>query len=128
MLTKVRVARPLLRRVLIVLTSAAGVGAMLYMQGRFDRGDQQSALALARSYRSPSGRSLPEVIAAQHPGGAEPEWSARTESSCFGHERVRAEVTTPTGKTSYEFLVDINGPSIHPGGPAGERILAELNR
>jgi hypothetical protein len=123
-----RAPRPLLRRILIIATSAAGAGAMLYMQGRFDRGDRESALALARNYRSPSGRSLPELIAAEHPG-AEPQWTARTESSCFGHERVRADVTTAEGgHTAYEFLIDINGPSIHPGSPSGERIVTELNR
>jgi hypothetical protein len=112
----------------MVLTSAAGAGAMLYMQARFDRSDQRAAIEVARSYRSSKGRSLSEAIAAEQLASAEPEWTARTESSCFGHERVRAEVSTPQGKASYEFLVDINGPSIHPGSESGHRILEQVNR
>lgn len=110
------------------MTGVSGAGAMLYMQARFDHSDQAAALNLVRTYRSPAGRTLAEAIAAHHPGSPEPRWTAHTESACFGHERVRAEVTTPDGsQATYDFLIDINGPSIHPGSPAGQGILAELN-
>jgi hypothetical protein len=116
------------RKVLgLVVTSAIAAGALLYFQGRFDAGDERSALALVQGYHSKGGRTLPDVIAELNPGSMPPIWSANTESACFQHERVRAEITTPKlDVLRYEFLVDINGPSIHPGNDNGHRALEAL--
>ena len=115
------------RNILMVLTSALAAGSMLYLQARFNAGDEKNALVLVQAYRAQSGRSLPEVIA-ERSGGATPEWSTATESSCFQHERVRALVTTDAGVTTYDFVVDINGPSIHPGNENGQRALEALGK
>jgi len=109
----------------MVLTSALAAGSILYLQGRFNAGDERNALALVREYRAKSGRSLPEVLE-ESSGNVKPEWSTATESSCFQHERVRAEVATDAGVVTYDFLVDINGPSIHPGNENGKRALEAL--
>jgi hypothetical protein len=42
------------------------------------------------------------------------------------HERVRAQITTDAGVVTYDFVVDINGPSIHPGNENGKRALEAL--
>jgi hypothetical protein len=109
----------------MVLTSAFAAGTMLYLQARFNAADEKNALAVVREYRASSGRSLPEVIA-ERSGGTVPEWSTATDSSCFQHERVRAQVVTDGGVESYDFVVDINGPSIHPGNENGQRALEAL--
>lgn len=115
------------RNVTMVLTSALAAGSILYLQARFNAGDERNALALVQTYRAKSGRSLPEVIAEENQGNA-PEWSTATESSCFQHERVRAQVGGDAGVTTYDFVVDINGPSIHPGNEEGKRALEALDR
>lgn len=109
----------------MVLTSALAAGSILYLQGRFNAGDEKNALVVVQTYRSKAGRSLPEVIAVEN-GGVIADWSTSTESSCFQHERVRALVTGAKGVVSYDFVVDINGPSIHPGNENGRRALEAL--
>ena len=113
------------RNILLVLTSALAAGSILYLQARFNASDEKNALVLVQEYRAHSGRSLPEVIK-DSSGGKPPEWSTATESSCFQHERVRAQVITDQGVMIYDFVVDINGPSIHPGNENGKRALEAL--
>jgi len=120
------VASILVRNIGMVLTSALAAGTILYVQARFNAADEHSALSVVQSYRARSGRSLPEVIGEGRPGAPPPEWSTATESSCMQHERVRAQVTTDAGITTYDFVVDINGPSIHPGNENGQRALEAL--
>ena len=148
-------ASPLFRNIGMVMTSALAAGTILYVQARFNAADEHNALTVVQSYRAHSGRSLPEVIgdgqqgappcggSAPAPTGASPEWahpaalpgpgcrppaewSTATESSCMQHERVRATVTTDAGIVTYDFVVDINGPSIHPGNENGRRALEAL--
>jgi hypothetical protein len=111
--------------ILMLLTSVLAAFSILYLQARFNAGDEKSALALVQQYRAHSGRSLPEVIA-EASAGTPADWSTATESSCFQHERVRAQVATDAGVVSYDFVVDINGPSIHPGNENGRRALEAL--
>lgn len=117
---------PLTRNIALVATSALAAASILYLQARFNAGDERNALAIVENYRARSGRSLPEVIAAENPGAAPPVWSTATESSCFQHERVRAQVTAEGATKSYDFVVDINGPSIHPGNENGQHALEAL--
>jgi hypothetical protein len=109
----------------MVLTSALAAGSILYLQGRFNAGDERSALVVVQTYRSKAGRSLPDVITAEN-AGAVLDWSTSTESSCFQHERVRALAAGEKGIVTYDFVVDINGPSIHPGNENGRRALEAL--
>jgi hypothetical protein len=111
----------------MVLTSALAAASILYLQGRFNAGDERNALVLVQTYRAKTGRSLPDVIGEKSPGAAT-DWSTTTESSCFQHERVRARVATDAGIDSYDFVVDINGPSIHPGNENGRRALEALGK
>jgi hypothetical protein len=108
----------------MIATCAAAAAALLYLQGRFSAGDEKSALALVQAYRAKSGRSLPEIVAQGNAGAV--QWSATTESACFEHERVRASVNGENGVVTYDFLVDLNGPSIHPGNENGRRALEAL--
>ena len=109
----------------MVMTSALAAGSILYLQARINASYERNALALVQECRAKSGRLLPEVLA-ETSGGKKPEWSTATESSCFQHERVRALVETDAGVEMYDFVVDINGPSIHPGNDNGKRALEEL--
>jgi hypothetical protein len=120
------VSSALWKNILLFVTAVIAALCILYLQARFNAGDEKSALTIVQTYRARSGRSLPEVLAAENAGVPGPEWSARTESSCFQHERVRAEIAGPHGAVTYDFLVDINGPSIHPGNENGKRALAAL--
>jgi hypothetical protein len=120
------VTSKLIRNVGMILTSALAASTILYVQARFNAGDEHNALLVVQNYRAKSGRSLPEVIGEGQPGAPPAEWSTATESSCLQHERVRAEVNTDAGVVTYDFMVDINGPSIHPGNENGKRALEAL--
>jgi hypothetical protein len=116
------------RTLMIAATALVAAGSVIFVQTRFDEADRKAALSIVQQYRSHEGRTLPDVIGDEHPGRA-PVWSVTTESSCFQHIRVRAsyEAAAASPPADYDFVVDINGPSIHPGNPAGERALAALD-
>ena len=112
----------LLRILIAVSTAMVAVAIILWVQAKFDGADRKAALGIVQSYRSKQGRSIPEILDEKHPGKA-PSWTVQTQSACMQHERVRAAI----GDELYEFTVDINGPSIHPGNQAGEEVLGELD-
>jgi hypothetical protein len=114
------------RTIIMVITSLVAAGSLLYVQRRFDVGDEHNALALVHGYRSDAGVSIPELLQHRHPGKAV-AWSTHTESSCFQHVRVEAEVSEQPPRT-YAFSVDINGPSIHPANEAGKELLGGLEQ
>jgi len=112
----------------MVLTALAASASVVYLQHRFDAADVKSAVEIAKTYRAPTGRTLPGILETRHPG-APIEWRGTEESSCFQHVRVEA-VVTPKGEapSDYAFSIDLNGPSIHPANPLGQEALEGLDR
>lgn len=116
------------RTLMAVSVSMLAVALILFVQSKFDAADRRAAISLVQQYHSKEGKSVPDVLSRLHPGHA-PSWSAVTESSCFQHVRVRAVVSGAdmAEPVAYDFLVDINGPSIHPGNPVSERVIRGLS-
>jgi hypothetical protein len=113
-----------MRMLVLVSTSVVAGGMVLWVQSKFDAADQKAALEIVQQYHPKDGRSVPEALDALHPGQA-PAWSTATESACFQHVRVRATFDGEPPR-NYDFVVDINGPSIHPGNADGQALLAAL--
>ncbi|MEO7330008.1 MAG: hypothetical protein ABI193_15645 [Minicystis sp.] len=112
-----------LLRMLLALSSAmVAILGILWVQSKFDAADRKAALAIVQEYRSKQGRSIPALLDRDHPGHP-PAWTVETARSCMQHERVRASVAG----VDYDFMVDINGPSIHPGNRASEAVMAQLD-
>jgi hypothetical protein len=95
---------------------------MFWLQSKFEGADRKAALGVVQEYRARGGWTIPEILDGAHRGHA-PEWSVQTESSCLQHERVSADVDG----VRYQFMVDINGPSIHPGNHESEAVLKQLD-
>ncbi len=112
----------------MVLTAIAAAASMLYLQQRFDAADVKNGVAIARTYRAPSGWTLPDVIEARYPKSSV-QWSGEEQSACMQHVRVDAHVAPAAGGAplDYAFVVDLNGPSIHPGNPLGEEAIGGLD-
>ena len=112
-----------LSRATLALSSAmVAFAIILWVQSKFDGADRKAALAIVQEYRSKQGSTIPEILDRRHPGAA-PTWSVDTQSGCEQHERVRAVVAGDT----FDFAVDINGPSIHPANKAAEAVIAGLD-
>jgi hypothetical protein len=97
------------------------LASMLWLQTKFDGADRKAAVGVVHDYRAKGGWTIPEILDAKHPGHPA-VWSVQTDSSCMQRERVSADVDG----VRYQFMVDINGPSIHPGNRESETILLEL--
>jgi hypothetical protein len=117
------------RTVIMVITSLLAAISLLWLQGKFEHGDERNALALVQNYKSKAGVSVPDVLSQRHPGKSI-QWSAATQSSCFQHIRVHAVVAVDPAKKPliYAFAVDINAPSIHPANDGGKAVLSALNK
>jgi hypothetical protein len=111
-----------LRAMLVATSTALAIAVLLWIQAKFDGADRRAAIGVVQSYRAKTGWTIPEVLDRRYPGRA-PAWDVRTESSCMQREMVSARVEGET----YEFMVDINGPSIHPGNKGSESILMQLD-
>jgi len=112
----------LMRSLLVGSVTLLALVSMFWIQSKFDGADRRAALGIVQQYRSPQGWSIPEVLDREHPGKA-PAWAVTTQSSCMQRQRVTAEIDAVT----YEFMIDINGPSIHPGNPASEGVIKHLD-
>lgn len=110
------------RAALTLMSAMVAVMIILWVQSKFDGADRKAALGIVQEYRSKQGSTIPEILDRKHPG-ATPVWSVETQSACEQHERVRAVVAGET----FDFAVDINGPSIHPANPAAEGVIAGLD-
>ena len=116
------------RMILFVATSLLAALCVVWIQRRFEADDENKALQLVQTYESQAKVTIPAVIAHRHPDKVV-EWSTATESACFQHIRVHAVVhADPAAQpVVYAFIVDINGPSIHPGNEQGRELLGELD-
>jgi hypothetical protein len=110
-----------MRSLLVGSGTLLALASMLWIQAKFDGADRHAAVGVVRDYRAKGGWTIPEILDAKHPGHT-PVWSVQTESSCMQRERVSADVDG----VRYQFMVDINGPSIHPGNRESETILQQL--
>jgi hypothetical protein len=112
----------LMRSLLVGSATLLAIAAMWWLQSRFDGADRKAAVGMVRDYRARSGWTVPEILDARHPGST-PVWSVETESSCRQTQRVTADVAG----VRYQFMVDINGPSIHPGNRESEGVMKQLD-
>jgi hypothetical protein len=112
----------LMRSLLVASSSMLALVSIFVIQSKFDGADRRAAVGVVQQYRSPKGWTIPEILDTRHPNRPA-AWSVQTESSCMQHERVTAVIDD----ARYEFMVDINGPSIHPGNPPSEAVVKQLD-
>lgn len=115
-------ASTLWRSTLGAASAAVAIGVIFWVQAKFDGADRKNAVLIVQQYHSKTGWSVPDVLKTMHPNGV-PAYSVKTESSCMQAERVKVSVDDQ----DYEFMIAINGPSIHPGNALGEKVLAHLD-
>jgi len=111
-----------MRSLLVGSATLLAVVSMFWIQSKFDGADRRAALGVVREYRSRGGWTIPEILETRHPDHP-PVWTVQTQSSCLQHERVSADVDG----IRYQFMVDINGPSIHPGNQESEAVVKQLD-
>jgi hypothetical protein len=111
-----------MRNLLVGSGTLLALASMLFIQTKFDGADRKAAVNVVRDYRAKGGWTIPEILDASHPGRT-PMWSVETESSCMQRQRVSADIDG----VRYQFMVDINGPSIHPGNRDSERVMKRLD-
>ena len=111
-----------MRGALAVSATMLAVTVMWVLQSKFEGADRKAAVGIVHDYRAKGGRTIPDVLTERHPGKPQ-GWQVQTESSCMQHERVSIDVDGQ----DYAFIVDINGPVIHPGNPNAEAVLHRLD-
>ena len=112
----------------MLATSLLAAAMILWMQGRYETSDEKHAIEIVQGYRSRAGVSIPDVLERRHPDDSV-RWSSSIKSSCFQHIEVQATVDTAAAPPAvYAFVVDINGPAIHPGNEAGKEVLAAIDQ
>jgi hypothetical protein len=111
----------IMKSLLVGSATLLALASMLWLQTKFDGADRKAAVGVVQSYRAKGGWTIPELLDTKHPGHPA-VWSVQTDSSCMQRERVSADVDG----VRYQFMVDINGPSIHPGNRESETILQQL--
>ncbi len=112
-----------MRSLLVGSATLLALVSMFWLQSKFEGADRKAAIGLVQDYRAKGGWTIPEVLDARHPGSAA-AWSVQTQSSCLHHyEKVSADVAG----AHYEFMVDIDGPSIHPGNRESEAVVEQLD-
>ncbi len=111
-----------MRAALVLSATMLALTLMWVLQSKYEAADRKAAVAVVHDYHAKGGRSIPDVLTERHPG-KEQGWQVHTESSCMQHERVDIDVDGQ----DYAFIVDINGPAIHPGNPNAEAVLKRLD-
>jgi len=113
----------LMRVLMVGSATLLAVVSMFWLQSKFEAADRKAAVALVHDYRSRAGWTVPEAFDALHPGHPT-HWSVETVPACLHHyERVSIEADG----VSYQFMVDIDGPAIHPGNHESEAVLRQLD-
>ena len=112
----------LMRSLLVGSATLLALVSMFWIQSKFEAADRRAAIGLVHDYRAKGGWTIPEILDARHPGSAT-AWAVETQSACLHHyEKVSADV----GGVRYQFMVDIDGPSIHPGNHESEAVVQQL--
>jgi hypothetical protein len=112
----------LMRNLLVGSGTLLALASMLFIQTKFDGADRKAAVGIVQQYRAKGGWTIPDLLDAAHHDRAA-VWSVETESSCMQRQRVTADIDG----VRYQFMVDINGPSIHPGNVPSEAVMKRLD-
>ncbi len=113
----------LMKTMLVASSTLLAIVSIFWIQSKFDGADRKAALGVVQTYRARGGWTIPEILDKQHPGHTA-VWRVETHSSCLQHEKVTAEIDG----IRYQFMVDINGPSIHPGNRESEDVMKQLGQ
>ncbi len=112
----------LMRSLLVGSATLLALVSMFWIQSKFEAADRRAAINLVHDYRAKGGWTVPDLLDARHPGSS-PTWTVETQSSCLHHYE---KVTAVVSGERYEFMVDIDGPSIHPGNRESEAVVQQL--
>lgn len=112
-----------------MLAAASSFMIFTTTESCFIKADIRNAITMVQTLKAgPSTTTIPEALAAQHPGASISSigWDGEVTDNCYGFVRVRAAVPSPKEVVVYFFDVNLSGQRLHPGNQRAQKLLEDL--
>jgi hypothetical protein len=93
----------------------------------FDNADLKNAQKMVQTLRAqPGSPTIPEAIAAEHPGAGPIAWQSELRDKFFGFVHVTGVLSDAGKPIVYEFDVNLAGQRLHPGNERAKALMEKL--